>query len=79
MGGSEGAEQLLNQLAAFALVINIFLLPLFLFIEWTLSPCFGKGTLDPSFLYTIVPFSLTCLWIHGFANLTNLFGNTPHL
>jgi hypothetical protein len=34
----KGAQQLLNQLAVFALVINIFLLPPVLFIECTLNP-----------------------------------------
>jgi hypothetical protein len=34
-GTREGAEQLLNQLAEFALVINIVLLPPVLFIEYT--------------------------------------------
>jgi hypothetical protein len=33
----EGAQQLLNQLGAFALVIHIFLLPPVLFIEYTLN------------------------------------------
>jgi hypothetical protein len=33
-GTREGAELLLNQLAAFALVINVFLLPPVLFIEY---------------------------------------------
>jgi hypothetical protein len=37
-GASEGAQQLLNQLVAFALVINIFLLPPVLFTEYTLNP-----------------------------------------
>jgi hypothetical protein len=33
----EGAQQLLNQLAAFALVINVYLLPPVWFIEYTLN------------------------------------------
>jgi hypothetical protein len=39
-GAWEGAEQLLTQLVAFALVIKIFLLPPGLFIEYTPNPMF---------------------------------------
>ncbi len=45
-GAWAGAEQLLTQPAALALVMNIFLLPPVLFIEYTLVPYFA---------YTIVP------------------------
>jgi hypothetical protein len=49
-----GAEQLLIQLAAFALAMNIFRQPLF--IEYTPSPCIysREGTLVPALLYTVV-------------------------
>jgi len=39
----EGAEQLLNQLAAYALFLSIFLLPPALFIEYTLTPYLERG------------------------------------
>jgi hypothetical protein len=46
--GSEGVEQLLNQLAAFALVINISLLSSVLSIESTVNPLYlERGLLLP--------------------------------
>jgi hypothetical protein len=37
-GGSEGDEQLLNQLATFALIVNIFLLPPVVVINYAQTP-----------------------------------------
>jgi hypothetical protein len=41
-------KRLLKQLAAFALVINIFLLPPVLFIEYTLNPLFILSPISDS-------------------------------
>ncbi len=56
MRESEGDEAQLNQLAAFALVINIFLRLPVLFIEYTLDPLYlerGRYVV-PFFMYTYV-------------------------
>ncbi len=58
--GWEGAEHLLFQLAAFVLVINVFLLPpCFVHRVHNKPPVFREGTLVPSFVYTKVPFLLS--------------------
>jgi hypothetical protein len=49
---------LLNQLAAFALVINLFLLPPVLFIEYILNPCIQRGDSSSLFCVHISTFSL---------------------
>ncbi len=49
MKGLRGVEQLLNQLAAYAVVINIsFLTPCF--VHHAKPPVFREGTLVPSFM-----------------------------
>ncbi len=58
-GAWEGAENVpsscsvFNQRALYALVMNIFLLPPVLFIEYLKPPVFREGSLVPSFVYLL--------------------------